>query len=629
MTEENNSLIFRSVTIRNFLSFGNQEQDIVLDTDLMSVVLGENLDAGGDDSRNGAGKSAIIDSLCYALFGRTLRDTSNAMLVNDLVGRGHAMYVRLVFDKGNYSYLVERGEKPAKLLLLRKPRDSEEDFYTRADRKLVFDISLVKKADTTAEIVKLLGYNLPLFSYLVANSSESTPFFKLYEDKRREVTESLFGFTILSERAERLKKIRKTKKDDLIRAETAYSTEFAANQRVEGEIQRMEERSNSWISGQQRGIEELKETIVSLQGFDAEKEIETLNSLSALQASLKDVSARLNEFQHAYSGHERAKKQTETAIEGKNAKLEKVLSKLKDLDDGTCPTCKQHWVADEKYRGNLDEESTDIPVEIEELEANLPQIYKELEGVEGEYGKCEEEQQTIQSQIDALAGIELTFDTPEEAAKASASLGSFQERLVELEAEENPHIDSIEGLRSKAVSEADDSGVKNLRKVVHHFNFMIELLSSKDSFIRRNIINEWLPMLNARIALYLDVLELPHTVEFQADLSVKITRFQNEKQWGNLSKGERGRLIIALNFSFQDIFEFMNYKINLLCVDELLDNGMCPRGAERSVDLLKAMGAESHKRILLITHRDDIAARIDHMMIVRKENDLSKIIEVE
>ena len=106
-------------------------------------------------------------------------------------------------------------------------------------------------------------------------------------------------------------------------------------------------------------------------------------------------------------------------------------------------------------------------------------------------------------------------------------------------------------------------------------------------------------------------------------------KYQKEKSWGNLSKGERMRLVIALNFAFQDIFEYMNYRINLLCVDELLDSGICSRGAERGVDLLKALSANSHKRIMLITHRDDIAARVDHMMIVRKENDISKIYEAE
>ncbi len=615
--------------MRNFLSFGNNEQSVRLDTDLISVVLGENLDTGGEDSRNACGKSAMVDALCYALFGKTLRDLSNQGLVNYLAGRGQSMSVQVSFDKGKYSYLIERGEKPSKLLLLRKDRGVEEDFYARENRRLKFDQSLSTKADTTKEIVRLLGYNLPLFSYLVTNSSESTPFLKLREDQRREVSESLFGFSILSERAERLKKKRKIEKENLIREETAYATQVSANKRIEDEINSMERRSVEWEKNRAATIVDLEETITGLKAVDFDDELEALKQMAEARGAIKEVDAKLSDLQHRYSVIERDRKGTEDAINASEDAINEAETKMVDLNEGRCPTCKQYWEPDPEYRGHLDDVLQTEPTHIDQYRADIAGFDHALEKVEGEFGGLEEAQSGQQEALEKLEALELSFDSPEEAAGARATMKSLEDALEKEKEAGNPHAESIDGLREKALGEADETESVRLRKLVRHFNFMIELLTSKDSFIRKRIIDQWLPKLNGHIAEYLDILELDYTIEFQPDLSVKIVKFGNEIAWGNLSKGERARVIIALNFSFQDIFEFMNYRINLLCIDELLDNGMCSRVAERAVDLIKTMGAESHKRVLLITHRDDIAARVDHMMLVRKENDLSRIVEVE
>ena len=624
------NLTFRYVTLRNFLSFGNQETTIQLDQDLISVILGENLDTGGEDSRNGAGKSAIIDAICYALFGKTLRGSANQDLINDLVNRGQPLSVKVSFDKGKYSYLVERGEKPSKLLLLRKPVESDEDYYARKDRKLKFDQSMASKTETTKEITKLLGYNLPLFSFLVANSSESTSFFKLREEDRREVSENLFGFTILSERAERLKKIRKTQKQDLVKAETAYATEVQANKRVEQEIAEIERRAEEWETKHAAAVSELEETIQALQGIDAEAEAEALRMIASVSTELKDVQRKLHDLQKDYTALERDRKQRENSIEVLEGELEQKQGELEQLNKSLCPTCGQHWVADPEYREGVEGLVSDtIPERISECHVEIGGIDMALKDIEGEYSDIEGGETNLQEQMEQLSQLDLTYESPEDAASAQATLKMLEEQLVSANAETNPFTESIEGLRQKAVTQVDDSEVRRLTKLVSHFEFMIELLTSKDSFVRRSIIDQWLPKLNERIALYLEILELPHNVTFLPDLSVEIMKFHKKKGWGNLSKGERVRLIIALNFAFQDVFEFMNYRINLLCMDELLDNGLCSRGAERTVDLLKALGSESHKRVLLITHRDDIAARVEHMMIVRKENEISHIVEAE
>ena len=632
MTKYNNNLIFREVILRNFLSFGNRDEIVRLDQDLVSVVLGENLDSGGEDSRNGCGKSAIIDAICYCLFGRTLRELPNQGLIHDLAARGHSMYTKVTFDKGKYSYLVERGEKPSRLLFLRKPRDSKEDFYTREKRKLKFDFTRgASKTETTKVITNLLGQNLALFSYLVANSSESTPFLKLREDQRREVSEALFGFSILSERAERLKKIRKMEKEILLKEETAFSTKVAANQRVESQIEDMERRSKAWEARRQATIQELEETIATLREVDIDAEIETLSKIGDLNTRLKDVTRELDDLQRQYTSHEDTKTRSLKEIERLEGELAEAEGKMKDLEESRCPTCKQHWEPDPEYRGQIESFIADVPETMDQYRGDIKIEDDSMEEIEGFYVETEGMQVELSKQLNELKELELTFESTEDAAEGRASLKALEDTLAKEEQEVNPHTESIDSLKKEALVDVaeDETSVKTLKKRIRHFNFLIELLTSKDSFVRKRIIDQWLPKLNERIAFYLDILELPHTVEFQPDLTVNIIKFQKEKYWGSLSKGERARLNIALNFAFQDIFEYMNYEINLLCIDELIDNGICPRGAERTVDLIKGMAAERHKRTFLITHRDDIAARVDHMLIVQKENEFSKIIEEE
>lgn len=189
-------LFYRTLTLKNFLSFGNKEIAIKLDGDFITVVLGENLDDGGEDSRNGVGKSAVADALSYVIFGTVTRDgVSNKQLINKLARRGQAMLVTLRFDKGEYEYLIERGEKPSRLTFLRRPVGSTEDWRAKNEKnELKFDRSQ-NKDETNEEIRSLFGYDHTLFEYLVVNSTESTDYFKLTEDKRRKVVESLFGIT--------------------------------------------------------------------------------------------------------------------------------------------------------------------------------------------------------------------------------------------------------------------------------------------------------------------------------------------------------------------------------------------------------------------------------------------------
>jgi DNA repair exonuclease SbcCD ATPase subunit len=149
---------------------------------------------------------------------------------------------------------------------------------------------------------------------------------------------------------------------------------------------------------------------------------------------------------------------------------------------------------------------------------------------------------------------------------------------------------------------------------------MLKLLTNKDSFIRKKIIEQNLMYLNNRLTYYLDRLGLPHQVVFQNDLVVEITQLGQDLDFDNLSRGERNRLILGLSFAFRDVWESLYQNINLLFIDELIDSGMDTAGVESSLSVLKKMAREREKNIYLISHKDELVGRVNTILKVVKEN---------
>ena len=159
-----------------------------------------------------------------------------------------------------------------------------------------------------------------------------------------------------------------------------------------------------------------------------------------------------------------------------------------------------------------------------------------------------------------------------------------------------------------------------LVRVKEHQEFLYKLLTNKDSFVRKRIIDQNLAFLNQRLTYYLDKIGLPHIVEFQNDLSVLITQLGQDLDFDNLSRGERNRLILSMSWAFRDVWENLYQAINLLFIDELVDSGMDASGVESSIAVLKKMTRERNKNVFLISHRDDLTSRVNHVLKVIKEN---------
>jgi DNA repair exonuclease SbcCD ATPase subunit len=175
-------------------------------------------------------------------------------------------------------------------------------------------------------------------------------------------------------------------------------------------------------------------------------------------------------------------------------------------------------------------------------------------------------------------------------------------------------------METTATTEITYDKLNDLTRLQDHQDFLLKLLTNKDSFVRKRIIDQNLSYLNSRLTHYLDRIGLPHTVIFQNDLTVEIQELGRDLDFDNLSRGERNRLIISMSWAFRDVWESLYGAINLLFIDEMIDSGMDTSGVEAALALLKKMARERHKSIWLVSHKDELAGRVNNLLKVVKEN---------
>ena len=212
------------------------------------------------------------------------------------------------------------------------------------------------------------------------------------------------------------------------------------------------------------------------------------------------------------------------------------------------------------------------------------------------------------------------YDSLEQALNHRNTVETLRKDLTARQADVDPYEEQITDMQGQALQVVSYDTLNELTRVQDHQDFLLKLLTSKDSFVRKKIIDQNLSYLNARLTHYLDRIGLPHTVKFQNDLTVSIEELGRELDFDNLSRGERNRLILSMSWAFRDVWESLYSPINLLFIDELIDNGLDTQGVENALALLKKMSRERHKSIWLVSHRDELAGRVENILKVIKEN---------
>lgn len=663
------------------MSIGAVEQSINLDRHDLTMILGENLDLGGGQFKNGTGKTIILQAISYALFNWPLNKAKMDNLINRTNEKN--MQVTIEFSVDSIDYKIIRGRKPNIL-----------KFYVNSSEQKVTDDAQGENKETQAVIEKVIGMSHVMFKSIVLLNTYNEPFLAMKSADQRIIIEQLLGITLLSEKADILREHIKETRDLITQEEQSINANVEANKRINEQITSLERRQNLWIKNHTNSIVDLEQKLIELEKIDIETE---LKNHTALETWIKQ-----NDINTQYLNVKKQHTEYDKVTADKLVKLKTNLDTISHIDITTELVNHDKNIARDKLidqNTNNNKLSTKLSKELTSIDSNLTKLEKEitlllenkcyacgsilhddnqtklletkqnavidlitkqesithevetlkqvdipeklitfypskfdatvhqhtLSNLQDEIGKLEKQPNPYTSNLEqyqySVIGTKPTthYNTRDECIRHQSVLKSTKETLVKRQSEIDPYSEQLAEMKTNAIVNIDYTTLNELNKKWDHQKFVLDLLTKPDSFIRKKIIDQNLPHLNSRLTYYLDRMNLPHQVVFKSDLTVDITELGRELDFYSLSKGEMNRVVLAQSFAFRDIWESIYHPINMIFVDELIDNGMDTAGVENALALMKEFGRDRHKSTWLVTHREELISRIPNVLKVIKE----------
>ena len=577
-------LVIKNLTVKNFMSVGNATQAINFDRHDLTLVLGVNLDLGGDDSgaRNGTGKTTAINALSYGLYGQALTNIKKDNLINRTNAKN--MLVTVDFEVNGQEYRIERGRKHNVLKLY--VNGQEQEGYA--------DDSQGDSRETQQDIERLLGMKHDMFKHVLALNTYTEPFLSMRANDQRTIIEQLLGITILSEKAESLKEQIKLTKEAITEEEIRIKAVQDANRRIEEQINNLKKRQKLWYTKHEEDVVNLERGLMDLANVDIETEIQSHRDLVEYHDKVKKINEATKWIKNLLAEMDR-----------ENKTQDKLKKEIEDLKNHKCYACGQE-IHDTNYNEILDKKQV-------ALEHSVT-LWLAAEAQMTGYN-------TVIHDLSPVGSApRVIYDTLEKALEHRNTLEKLVEQLDRRRDEHDPYAEQIADMETSAIEEVTWDKINDLTQIKEHQEFLLKLLTNKDSFVRKRIIDQNLAYLNTRLSAYLNSIGLPHEVKFVNDLSIEITELGRDLDFDNLSRGERNRLILSLSFAFRDVWESLYMPINLLFIDEMIDSGMDSSGVENALAILKKMSRERNKSIFLVSHKDELAGRVNNVMKVVKEN---------
>ena len=446
----------KTVTLKNFLSVGNTTQAVSLDEHGLTLILGENIDQGSEGSRNGVGKTTLIQAICYALYGLPLTNIKRDNLVNKINQKG--MIVSLDFEIGNKTYRIERGRKPTFL------RFYVNDGLVNSEGT---DEAHGENKHTQEEIEKVIGCSHLLFKHIVALHSKTVPFLDMSAKDQREVIEELLGITQLSDKAEKLKDLIKQVKDEIKSEEIRIKTVIDSNEKNQKTINDLKFKNKVWESEHEKKLIKLQKAIDQLNEIDIEQEIVN----QRLVVEFNNVSAEVMRF-------ERDASRIERTYNTLNDSVQRIEAQLNSTNEKKCHTCGNE-IHDEKHQQIL-----------EDLLSRKNKLVDERSDVESELFAVATDLEKALDNMTALGAMpQVSYDTIEQALNHRHTLDKLNSDFNREIAVDSPYLEQIANLSTSGLQEVSRDFINEITILLSHQDFLLKLLTDKNSFIRKKIIN--------------------------------------------------------------------------------------------------------------------------------------------
>jgi hypothetical protein len=525
--------------------------------------------------------TVVTHAISYALYGQAMSNIKKDNMINRTNAKN--MFVSIMFEKNGRSYRIERGRKPAILRVFID--DNEQQFQDEAQGD---------SRETQKFIDALFGMNHLMFKNIVILNTYTDPFLAMKAADQRDIIENLLGITLLTEKADVLKGEIKSTKDGIFQESSYIDAVTQANAKIKQSIDTLKMRQTMWGENRDKECIVLYNKIEELKKIDIESEVENHNLLVEYNKKLSDL-VSLKKDQTSL----------DTLLNQQDRMYEKYTKDINTLvEENRCPVCEQS-IDSHKHEDMIAESKAALAKcedEMRETATALLEILNEIDAV-----NLGEQPTTFYPKLsDALAH--------------QNNLMNLEQKLQSKLEENDPYQEQIDTISENAIQEISYDKVNSLTSLKDHQEFLLKLLTNKDSFVRKKIIDQNLAYLNNRLNYYLDKIGLIHRVSFQNDLSVDITYMGHDLDFHNLSRGEMTRVTLSLSWAFRDVWENLYDSINLMFIDELIDNGMDYSGADNALSVMQSMVYERNKNIFLISHKEELITKVNNVMIAVKEN---------
>ena len=562
---------FKTLSIRNFLSFGNIPTIINLERNCAVLVLGEDLDnTERGTGANGTGKTAIINALVFSVYDKPLSDISKDNLVNNINKKN--MVVAVEFVKEGKTYTIERGRKT-------KAGAAGNYVLVQEDGK---DITPDSINNANALIEKIIDIPYELFVRIVTFSATHIPFLDLpvrshYAANQTDIIEQLFDLKILSEKANKLKELIKQTEQKFEQLKSHTELLEREHTRHKKQLESAKVRVENWYVQNKTEKEEIEQKLTRIKHVDIERQRVLHDQHNKTMSVLAQSINERNTLERKIKDLTKNKQQRET--------------ELIHLSNAKCPYCLQ------KYK-DANKKISECEQTINEIDTNIQTLKEKLNSLDGSIIQIELKRKEIKQA--------LTVSDIGELLEIKGKSSSYKQQLKELQVMTNPFIEPLEELKSVKLDTIHKDELNVLEYTLKHQDFLLKLLTKKDSFVRKILLHKYIPFLNQRLQLYLTGLGLSHLVEFTHEMTAEISQFRRPLEFGNLSNGQRARVNLALSFAFRDVLQTLHQQINICILDEVLDVGLDSVGVAEAARMLKHKARDEHLSLFIISHREEM-----------------------